>query len=315
MTDLLVLTIGLLLLAKGGDMFVDSSVQIARRFHIPAIVIGGTIVSLATTSPELIVSVTASVMKDPGIALGNAVGSAIANIGLIVGLTLLIRPVQVNVSDFRRRSGWMIISALLVIAFSWSLVIRRFEGFILLGLGFAYLSYDIFWRVKHRANSSENAVESETSSGKSIALFAIGFILVIIGSQLIVTRGILIAEKLGIPSVIIGLTVVAVGTSVPELVTALISSRKGIAELSVGNILGANVLNLALITGLSAVICPLTLTSQTRAYSFTFLIIMIGLMIGSFWKNGKASRIHGFIILLAYLIYVSGLIYSAVSHA
>jgi len=179
--NVLLCALGFVIIAKGGDLFVDSSVTIARISRIPRIVIGATLVSVATTFPELVVSATASMMGDSGIAFGNAIGSAIANIGLIVGVVALITKVSVEESDFKRRSFWMAGCALLVIAFTWNLSLPRSLGIILLFIAVVYLCFD-FWgiRTNKRADSSIASPEAspEANLTKPLLLFLTGTVLV-----------------------------------------------------------------------------------------------------------------------------------------
>ena len=312
--DVIFLVLGLFLVIKGGDWFVDSSVTIARAFHIPPIVIGGTLVSIATTTPELVVSTTASVMGDSGIALGNAVGSAIANIGLIVGVVAVMGVVKVDVKDFRRRSLWMLGASVLVILFAWSLHMGRFFGAILLGLASVYLILDYRQireqKKKHGPTPSQETFESIPLRNAAL-LFGTGAVMVILGSRLLVTSGSSIATALGIPSVVIGLSVIAIGTSLPELVTAVTAMKKKVPDLSIGNIVGANVLNLAAITGAAALIRPLTLSVFTRNYSFIWLSLFVLSMIGFFWKKGEIGKKQGLIFLGLYSLYIVGLVISS----
>ncbi|MDH3443633.1 MAG: calcium/sodium antiporter [Deltaproteobacteria bacterium] len=309
--DIVLLVIGLLLVCKGGDYFVDSSVDIARALGIPRIVIGGTIVSIATTTPELTVSAMASWMGDSGIAIGNAVGSAIANIGLIVGCVACITPVSVDEGDFRRRSYWMIVSAILVVVFSWTRYLNPLLGAVLLLISAAYLFVD-YWNIRQRKlNRTEGETqdpETERVSTKSIVMFAIGIAMVIFGSRLLVTSGVSLATALGIPSVIIGLSIVAVGTSLPELVTGVTAARKGVPDLSIGNIVGANVLNLALIIGASSLIHPLSLSYFTQWYSFPWLFIFVTAMVLMFRGGNLVGKKGGVALLILYALYILGLV-------
>ena len=310
---LVLFVVGLLLVLKGGDLFVDSSITIASRLKIPRMIIGGTIVSLATTAPELVVSTTASYMGDAGIALGNAVGSAIANIGLIVGVSAILAPIAINVADFRRRSLWMLLSAVLVVIFSWDFDLGRGSGIILFALAILYLSLNclraVLERKKEGAPPESESPEDNIPLKKAIIMFLLGAVLVIVGSKLLVNSGIAIAEALKIPSLIIGLTAIAVGTSLPELVTAITAAKKNVADLSIGNIVGANVLNLAFITGASAIIRPLTIDLFTRYYAFMWLFIMIFAMMIIFWKTGKMGKTAGIVLLSLYVLYNVGLIF------
>jgi cation:H+ antiporter len=304
---------GLVLVLKGGDSFVDSSTAIARRFGIPRVVIGGTIVSLATTAPELVVSSTASYMGDSGIALGNALGSAIANIGLIVSVSAILAPIAIDVEDFRRRSLWMFATAILVVQFARDQVVDQRAGLILVAASVLYLSLNTLRAVLERKKETapKTSKEDDIPLMKSITTFLFGAVLVIVGSKMLVNSGIEIAEALGIPSLIIGLTAVAIGTSLPELVTAISSAKKNVADLSIGNIVGANILNLGFITGVSATINPLTLDTFTRSYAFPWLFIMIFGMMIIFWRKGKMTKRDGIIMLSLYVIYNVGiLIYS-----
>ncbi len=311
LVDVILLIIGLALVCKGGDYFVDSSVEIAGALGIPRIVIGGTIVSLATTTPELTVSAMASWMGDSGIAIGNAVGSAIANIGLIVGCVACMIPVSVEAEDFRRRSYWMIASAILVIIFSWTGYVSPLLGAILLLVSVAYLFVD-YWNIRQRRMNRPQgeAQNSETHqvSTRSIVNFIIGIVMVVLGSRILVTSGVSLASALGIPSVIIGLSIVAVGTSLPELVTGITAARKGVPDLSIGNIVGANVLNLALIIGVSSLIHPLTLTNFTQWYSFPWLCVFIAAMVWMFRGGTLVGRRGGVVLLILYALYISGLV-------
>jgi len=311
--NLIFLSLGLLLVIKGGDWFVDSSVSIARHFHVPRMVIGGTLVSIGTTLPELIVSATASFLGDSGIAIGNAVGSSIANIGLIVGVMAMMTHVTVDIKAFRRRSCWMVIAALLVVILCWDMYLSRSEGTVLLILGLAYLFFD-YWSMrgskKRGIGTTEVFEEGGQKEGikKSWVFFLLGAVLVVVGSKFLVDSGSAIALALGIPSVLIGLSVIAIGTSLPELVTAVASARKNVPDLSIGNIVGANILDLALIAGVSGVIHPLNLTNETRLYSFPWMAVFILFMVGRFAICGNAGRKQGIMMLILYGLYMAGII-------
>jgi len=313
---ILLLLFGLILIVKGGDWFVDSSVDIAQYLNVPRMVIGGTLVSIATTMPELIVSATASYMKDSGIAMGNAVGSAITNIGLIVGVIAVMTHVRVDLQAFKGRSLWMIASGLLMIVFAWNLQLGWKAGGILLSFAMAYLIFD-YWKITYKKKQESSANESETrdfgspttNMKRSVGFFVLGATLVVVGSRLLVVSGIAIAKSLGVPSVIIGLSIISVGTSLPELVTAVTSARKGIPDLSIGNIIGANVLNLTMITGVASVIHPLVLTPFTRFYSFSWLAVFLITMVAMFLRQGEIAKKEGSVLLFLYTLYVLGLVF------
>lgn len=308
--DIVLIIVGLACIARGGDLFVDSSVYIGRAFQIPRFIIGGTLVSLATTTPELVVSTTASSIGDSGIALGNAVGSCICNIGLIVGTVALITSVTVDRRDFANRATWMSAAAVLVVAFSWSGTLTRPLGILLLLLAGAYLFWDYrtIRRIRAQRDPHEATTDDDGSLRTSVLAFAFGAGLIIVGSRFLVTSGQGLAAALGIPSAIIGFSVVAVGTSLPELVTGVAAARKGVPDLSMGNIIGANILNLFLIVGLSGTIHPLTLDGFTQAYAFPWLGIFFAAIIVLIWRNGVIEFKAGVTLLGLYLLYLLGLI-------
>ena len=308
--DILLIAVGFALVAKGGDLFVDSSIHIGRALRIPRFVIGGTLVSLATTTPELVVSVTAATLGDSGIALGNAVGSCICNIGLIIGVVAIIMPVEVDRPDFIRRAAWMAGGGLLVVAFSWDRSMERIYGVLLLAGAAAYLAWDLAGILRSRRQSAADAADPDAAGGLAAAVgwFSVGAVLVIAGSRLLVTSGQGLAAALGVPSAIIGFSVIAIGTSVPELVTGVTAARKGVPDLSLGNIVGANVLNLLLIVGLSGTIQPLALDPFSQRYGFPWLGIFCVTIIGIVLRFGLVRRAAGIALLLLYALYVIGLI-------
>ena len=307
--DLLLIAAGFALVAKGGGLFVDSSIRIGRALGIPRFIIGGTLVSLATTAPELTVSATASTLGDSGIALGNAVGSCICNIGLIVGMVALIMPVEVDRSDFVRRAAWMVAAGVLVVAFSWDRSMERIYGAALLALAGAYLAWDLAGIVRSRAAGDGPAAEAEDRRelARAAGWFAAGGVCVVAGSRLLVTSGQGLAEAFGVPSAIIGFSVIAIGTSVPELVTGVAAARKGAPDLSLGNIIGANVLNLLLIVGLSGAIRPLALDPFSQRYGFPWLGIFFLAVVGVVLRHGVVRRAAGIGFLILYALYVVGL--------
>ena len=273
----------------------------------PRFVIGGTLVSLATTTPELVVSAMASGIGDSGIALGNAIGSCICNIGLIIGIVALLTPVEVEKRDFVRRAAWMVSAAVLVVVFTWDRTLSRPLAVLLLALSFAYLAWD-YLGIRPRRQAVDG--ESPDTSGliRAVTLFALGAALIVFGSHLLVNSGRSLAAALGMPSIIIGLSVVAIGTSLPELVTGVSAARKGVPDLSLGNIVGANVLNLSLIVGVSGTINPLTLDRFTQFYSYGWLAVFFAAFIGVATSTGHFHRRSGLLLLGLYIVYIAGLV-------
>lgn len=305
------LAVGIAAIIKGGDLFVASSVAIARHFRLPRALIGSTLVSLATTTPELAVSVTASVQGNPGLALGNAVGSAICNVGLIVGVLSLLHPLAVRREDFAFPARVMLGAGLLLTALTIRLRLGRPEGGLLLLCAAGYLAAD-FFRHRRRAAVAGSVIPSQDAPRlgrrKAFGLFALGAGLVLVGSRLMADHAVLLAALFGVPPMIIGLTIVAVGTSLPELVTAVTAARKGVPELSLGNLVGANILNVTLIPGLSGAIHPLAMTNLTQRYNFPAMLLMFVLLLVLARTGGKLTRGEGWILIAAYGAYLGGLL-------
>lgn len=322
--QLLFLAAGLALIIKGGDLFVAASVRIAGLLRMPRIVIGSTLVSLATTTPELVVSIMSGDRGEPGLALGNAVGSCICNLGLILGITAAMRSIDVHLRVLRIPLFTMIGSAVLVVLLTLDLTISRWEGWLLVALGLAYFVYDFRSHMRapkpeaiKEARAIEQAEEApvrwiHTGTGTAL-VFLLGAALVIFGSRLLVDSAVALALALGLPSFMIGLTVVAVGTSLPELVTAVTSARQQVSDLSVGNLLGANIANLSLIIGTASGISSVHLSRIEQAFNLTALL---GIMAVLFWfakSQGRITRREGGILLAYYGIYIGIVIFLAIT--
>lgn len=300
----------IVLLILGGEYFVESSVSIASHLRVPRILIGTTLVSLATTAPELAVSATASWQGESGIAIGNAIGSAIANIGLILGLLCVLRPMHVRWRDFAVPSWVMVAMGAVLLVITLPLRIERRSGIVLIVCGVAYLGID-YWRNRPRPGTEPETVDSGAitlhSMPVSIALFLGCSAVVIVGSRLLCWSSIEIATAIGIPSIIIGLTLVAFGTSVPELVTAIHAARKGVPDLSLGNVVGANILNLTLVTGTAASITPLTLAAAHQRYNLPAMLAIFILLKILARTGHRLTRKEGWILIGSYGVYLIGL--------
>ena len=294
-------------MGRGGDLFVDASSQLSRALRIPRIVIGGTIVSIATTMPELLTSVQASLRGDTGMALGNAIGSSITNIGLIAGVVAIIMPIEFVRSNILKRSAWMVLAAVLIVLFSWDLTMSKTYAVVLLVLAFLYLAWDLVGVIRSRADMSGRTVDNNPKTPKAVGRFLLGAVFVTFGSYLLVDSGQNIAAALGVSTTIIGLSLVAFGTSLPELVTGIKAARRGIPDLALGNIIGANVLNLFLIVGASGAITPLVLKPVSQQYAFPWLGLFIAVLLGVVIRHGVIRRATGIGLLLLFTFYTIGL--------
>jgi cation:H+ antiporter len=310
--SLLLFVLGVALVFKGSDYFVDASVAIGERTGLPRIVVGGTLVSLATTSPELTVSVIAGIDKVPGLAIGNALGSAAANVGLVLALAVVIRPFEVTPGEFRWRSLVMLGFTILLFLITLDLSLPRWRGFILVGLGIICLCFD-YRRGRNRYAEAGAAFRDtpdvKPRSKRSIALFfLLGAAMVVGGSNLLVSSGSVITETIGVPPIVVGLTMVAIGTSLPELATAIAAVRKRVFDLSVGNLIGANLMNLTIVTGTAASIFPLTLSRITQVYTFPSILVILMVFFLLVRTRNRLTRRDGVVLLSLYLAFVVGLV-------
>lgn len=317
---ILLFALGFAMVVKGGDIFVSASISIASHLRVPEVVIGSTLVSIATTCPEMAVSATASFRGESGIALGNALGSAIANIGLIVGILVVLRPMEVKQKDFLFPAVAMLCGGLLLAGMTASLHLSRISAWIILACGGVYLIVDyarhrrdhLDRKLAREAHDEVEAIDPDYSMKRSMLLFALGAILVLVGSRLLADNAVTIAELLGVPSIVIGLTLVALGTSLPELVTAVAAAKKGVPELSLGNVVGANIMNVTFIPGISGAIGPLSMARWTQCYNMPAMVLMFVLLLVMGRTQNRLSRGEGVVLLTLYGVYVVGLF--AVQH-
>lgn len=313
---LLIIIVCIAMLSVGADWMIDGVVDLAERTGLPKIVIGATVVSLGTTLPEAFVSVMAAYMGNPGLALGNGVGSIIADTGLIFGLTCVLAAVPVN-RFILDRTGWVQVgTATLLVLISIGVLLttdddpklERWVGFLFLGLLLLYLYTTYVWAKQGTGVLPEDeALEHELMSvGKSWILIVGGLLLVIIGARIMVPSASEIAMRFGVPDDVIAATMVAFGTSLPELMTAIAAIRKGHPEITVGNIVGADVLNVLFVIGAAAAASPLVIPMNFYYFHFpAMLIILFSFRIFiSMNKEGVFHRWQGFWLLAVYLCYV-----------
>ena len=302
---ILLFVVGLVLIIKGGDWFVDSAVFIANLTGIPKFIIGATIVSVATTLPELTVSVTGVINGELDLAVGNAVGSVTANIGLIMGISLVCMPAVIKRSQFWIKGTLMSAAALLL----WVLckdgtlhMLPSFELFVLL----AVYVWDNIRDAKNDVGSDEREVVDKKDLPKQIVMFIIGIAAIVVGSKLLIEYGSEIALLLGVPSAIIGVTIVAIGTSLPELITTLTAIRKKESSMSIGNIVGANIIDLAMILPICSVVSDgkLTIAEQSYALDMPICFAMTLIAVLPPLIKGKLYRWQGILMLALYAVYV-----------
>ena len=308
--------VGFFLITKGADIFIDCTVKIGRKTGISELILGATIVSFATTLPELTVSVFASIDNYTTMSLGNAVGSIICNTGLILGLVVIISPFKVDKNMFSSKSIILLISVLTLMVLGANGTISRGDGFILRVLLIVFMYSNIkSVSGKNRINSPNNMQSNSCDNIKSSkhenlkvgVLFVLGLIMMVVGSKLLVDNGVKIANSIGVPQGIISLTVIALGTSLPELVSSLTAIKKKHHGISVGNILGANILNIVSVIGISSLINDLPILSQNMRIDFEFMTIILLILILPTIKSGKLYRVQGLLLLSSYIIYITTL--------
>lgn len=301
--------LGLVLIIKGGDWFVDAAVWIANATGIPKFIIGATVVSLATTLPELTVSVTGVIDGELDMAVGNAVGSVTANIGLIMGISLVCLPAVIKRSQFWPKAVLMVAaSALLWLTCSGG-ELTLTEGLLLLVI-FALFIYDNIRSAKQNISSEERESVDKKALPKMLLLFVLGIAAIVVGSQLLIDYGCKIAVLLGVPSAIIGVTMVAIGTSLPELVTTITAIAKKESSMSIGNIIGANVIDLTLILPICSMVAGGGLKIAEQSYALDMPVCLgVGLLaILPPLITGKLHRWQGVLLLLCYAAYVAVLV-------
>ncbi len=298
------------LIMKAADLFINGAVEISEGLNLPKILIAATIVSLVTTLPELIVSVSSSYLGQTGMAVGNAVGSCVCNVGLVLAVGAIIRAIPIERQDFIQRVAILLGSYILVYMLAFDGTIGRADAIILLiGLGF-YLSFNYRQARQKRQEiiAFAGVGEAKANLPRGILLFFGGGIAIIILARFgLVETGLNIANILNIPPIVIGLSLTALGTSLPELFTTIASSRRRHSEISLGNVIGSNVLNLLWVLGFAALVRPLSIDRQTVLFNLPAAILVTAILL-LFGLNGRAlGRKIGYILLGLYVAYISGL--------
>lgn len=310
--NILILILGFLLLIKGADFFVDGSSSIAKKFKIPPMVIGLTLVAFGTSAPELAVSIDAALALSNGLVFGNVIGSNIANTLLILGLSAAITPISISKKTIFKEMPFLIVSTIAMAVMAMDKLIdnsrnllSRVDGMILLLLFVIYFFSMIEMIVNNKEKDSEE-VESMPLL-KSSVLTVFGLIAIVMGADLTVTSAVSIAALFGLSETLIGLTVVAVGTSLPELITSVVAAKKGENEIAIGNIIGSNVFNILLVLGVSASINPIIISSRNYIDLVILIIATVTTMLIMF-TGSKISKWEGRLMYLAYFGYIAYLV-------
>lgn len=319
MLALLAILVGLVLLVWSADRFVGGAAATAQYFGMPQLLIGMVIVGFGTSAPEMVVSVISAAQGNPGIALGNAYGSNIANIALILGVTALIAPIIVQREVLRKELPILVAVTGLAAWQLWDSQISRFDAVVLLVV-FAALMAWLVWRNMASKSASQHppALPQEVEIQRMPlprALFwlLIGLVLLIGSSRMLVWGAVTVAQEFGVSDLIIGLTIVAIGTSLPELASSIIAARKGEHDIALGNILGSNLFNTLAVVGLAGVIHPLEFGSEVLERDMLVMAILTLSLFGlgyAYRRTGQIGRVKGALLLAAYLAYTAYLIHS-----
>ena len=310
LVPVLLFIVGLACLIKGGDWFVDGAAGIARRFNMPQMLVGATVVSIGTTLPEVMVSASSAVMGHGEIAYGNAIGSIICNTALIAAITIAVKPSAIDRKTLIMPTCFFFAAAAFYCAVAYiSGFFSRLTGVILLIMFVVYMIITVRQAITSPADASQPSDdEKERKLGMLIVLLVVGAALIAVGARLLVDNGTLIASALGVPESVIALTFVALGTSLPELVTAITSLAKGYGSLSLGNVIGANLFNLVLVSGMSCTLSPFNVPVEKKIAGFpSSFVVDIPLMffVMAFMTvpaiiRGKLSRVQGIVLLVIY---------------
>ncbi len=302
----LLLFAGLMLLFSSGKFLVDSSVAISRRLKIPRMIIGLTVVAFGTSAPELLVSLQAAFSGYPEIAIGNVVGSNISNILLVLAITALIYPIPVPASSVKRDWPVMMLVSILLLIFSLNGWLTRLEGGVLVGLLAGYIAYSVL-----RARGANPSVTSEKTEGAmkwwvALIIFLVSCVGLAFGADLLVDNVAIIAEDIGISKRVVSITMVAVGTSIPELATSVIAALRKETDISVGNIIGSNIMNILSVLGFTSLVSPIRVSTEIARFDIPWMLgislLLLLMMLPA--SRSRITRWEGSFMIIIYLLYI-----------
>ncbi len=307
MLDIVFIVLGVWCVLKGADYLTEGAAAVARRMHIPEMIIGLTIVAAGTSAPELFVSVVSALKGTSDLAVGNVVGSNIMNTMLIVGVAAMVAPMTISKTTVKKDLPFTVGASMLLLFLAFDHFLGHVGGFLLLAVFAFFMAYSIY-----RASGSEeqeDAPKEQLSAFKNTCYVLGGLLLLIVGSNVFVDHASNLALQMGVSEGVVGLTVVAGGTSLPELATTVVAARKGQSALAIGNVIGSNVFNILLILGLTATIHPLQIEGITTIDMAVMLLSVTFVWLFAFTRF-KVERWEGFVLLVGYLAYLAWLIIS-----
>lgn len=308
--DSALIIVGLVITAWSANRLIDGAVGIANRLKLSPLIIGMTIVAMGTSFPEFSVSFASALKGTPDLAVGNVVGSNIVNALFIVGISALVAPIKLDKSTVHRSMPFSVLASVVLVCMCIDSEISRFDALILAALFIVFLIYTIkVEKKKNNTPADESISKKQYKLPFCILLIVIGLVGLVFGSQIFVDSATKVASALGVSDAIIGLTIVAVGTSLPELASSIAAARKGESALVIGNILGSNVFNILMILGLTGIICPMQIANITFVDFAVLIVSMLLLWFLSYTKY-KVNRWEGALLTGCYLVYIAWLIIS-----
>ena len=306
--NIVLLVMGIVVVLKGADWLTDGAVNIASRFGVSQMVIGLTIVAMGTSMPELCVSMVSALKGTPDLAVGNVVGSNTLNTLLIVGCSALVAPIMVKRSSVRRDIPFAVLASLLMLIFCLDGGIGRLDAALL----FILFAVFMFVTVKYGKNEGTETKTTEMAPlGKAALLLVVGLVCLILGSNLFVDNASFVASTLGVSDAVIGLTIVAGGTSLPELATSMVSAKKGNSDIAIGNVIGSNVFNILMIIGVTGLVKPMHIKGIT---SLDLIVMLASMLLLWFFcrTTYKVKRWEGAVLAISYIAYIAWLIAQAI---
>lgn len=304
---ILLLAGGIVLLYYGGEILVRGASSLALRLGMSELIVGMTIVAMGTSAPEAFVSIIASIQGSPGIAIGNVIGSNIANIGLALAIAAIIKPVLTQGTFFRRELPFMMIASITLLAITLDRHLSRFDGIVFLILMAIFISYCIRNAKNGVINSSSNDGDTDILKTKfhDIVFILLGLFGLAYGSDIFVDGATRLALMLGISEFVIGLTIVALGTSLPEVATLLIATIRGKSGIAIGTIIGSNIFNILLVLGIAGSICPFKIAEESYMLDLTVMLIFAVIIAPLAYFGKRIARWEGVLLLLGYIAYIA----------
>ncbi|MDO8937599.1 MAG: calcium/sodium antiporter [Methylicorpusculum sp.] len=317
--SIVMIVLGLALLVWSADRFVEGAASVARHLGMPPLLIGMVIVGFGTSAPEMTVSALAAMQGNPGLALGNGYGSNIANIAMILGITALISPITVHSQIIKKELPILAAVTLFALFQIYDGEFSRMDAIGLLGVFFLIIGWSIYQGIKNRGDALAQEVDSELDKHpmpfkKGIIWVVVGLVLLIVSSRMLVWGAVNIAHSLGVSDLIIGLTIVAIGTSLPELASSIIAARKGEDDIAIGNVIGSNLFNTTAVIGIAGAIQPMSIPSEILTRDWPVMALLtLGIFILGYSRDGKGSinRIEGGVLLSVFVAYTGYLAISA----